>query len=293
MPFLELLEAKIIEFKNVIEFGALLEGRKEVVRLVLLPSDFVKLSEFFNKYYPEFNIKSSTFVMEEVYNTATFDRFQRRIPAIRDLNFEKAVFVGSGQAVNEAWKIEEEGCQNGLTARRYGYPNCCGISYTQISNEKNWLELFLSSSNKFARFDLLSNRFASITAPWLTYHFDYFPCSAECEKTKEICWLNREMLKRSDLSEFVSLTDDHLNGVLIIYEDSIWYIHQNELSNPNKLFNEVLPPLVSKGENSVLKLKGLRLESKSASALINSEWRHTDSGKIGIYVFNNKKCLLS
>ena len=53
MPFLELLEAKIIEFKNVVEFGALLEGRKEVVRLVLLPSDFVKLSEFFNKYYPE------------------------------------------------------------------------------------------------------------------------------------------------------------------------------------------------------------------------------------------------
>ena len=61
----------------------------------------------------------------------------------------------------------------------------------------------------------------------------------------------------------------------------------------NQQFNEVLPPLVSKGKNSGLKLKGLRLESKSASALINAEWRHTDSGKIGIYVFNNKKCLLS
>ena len=92
MPFLELLEEEIIEFKNIIEFGALLEGRKEVVRLVMLPSDFVKLSEFFNQYYPEFIIKSSTFVMEEVYSTATFDRFQRRIPASRDLNFEIAVF---------------------------------------------------------------------------------------------------------------------------------------------------------------------------------------------------------
>ena len=49
MPFLELLEEEMIEFKNIIEFGALLEGRKEVVRLVMLPSDFVKLSEFFNQ----------------------------------------------------------------------------------------------------------------------------------------------------------------------------------------------------------------------------------------------------
>ena len=293
MPFLELLEEEIIEFKNIIEFGALIEGRKEVVRLVMLPSDFVKLSEFFNQYYPEFFIKSSTFVMEEVYSTATFDRFQRRIPASRDLNFEIAVFVGSGQAVNEAWKIEEEGCQNGLTALRYGYPNCCGISYTQISNENHWLEMFLSPSKQFERFDFLANRFASIAAPWLTYHFDYFPCSVECEKTKEICRLNREMLKRSDLSEFVSLTDDHLNGVLIIYDDSIWYIHQHELSNIGRVFNTELAPLVRKAKISGLKLKGLRLESTSASALINSEWLHTDSGKIGIYAFNNKTSLLS
>ena len=81
--------------------------------------------------------------MEEVFTTETFDRFQRRIPANRDLNYERVVFVGLEMAVNEAWDIEEEGCQNGLTARRYGYPNCCGISYNQISNEKLWLEVFL------------------------------------------------------------------------------------------------------------------------------------------------------
>jgi len=287
MPLLELLEEGIIEFKNVIEFGAILEGRKEVVRLVMLPSDFAKLKKFFNQHYPEFIIKSSTFAMEEVFTTETFDRFQRRIPANRDLNYERVVFVGLERAVNEAWDIEEEGCQNGLTARRYGYPNCCGISYNQISNEKHWLEVFLSSSNKFARFDIITNRFASITSPWLTYHFDYFPCSVECKKTKDICKLNREMLNRSDLSEFVALIDVHLTGVLIIFDDSIWYIHLHKLSNYNWQLNTEMAPLVSKRMISGLKLKELRFESESASALINSDWWNTDSGKIGIYVFKN------
>ena len=206
---------------------------------------------------------------------------------MRDLNFDIAVFVGLGQAVNEAWKIEEEGCENGLTARRYGYPNCCGISYTQISNENHWLEMFLSSSKQFERFNFLTNRFASIAAPWLTYHFDYFPCSVKCEKTLKICKLNREMLKRSDLSEFVALIDDHLSGVLILFEDSVWYLHLHELSMGNWQFDQGKDPVVSGGKSSGLKFKGLRLESKSASALINSNWWHTDSGKVGIYVFSN------
>ncbi len=301
MPFLELLEKEIIEFKNVIEFGALLEGRKEVIRLVLLPDDFFTLKEFFEHYFPAFSIKSSTFVMKDVFNTtmeldigwAQFDRFQHRVPSSNDPNGERVVFVGLEMAVNEAWCIEEEECQDELTAHRYGYPNCCGISYKQISKKNLWLDIFLGPSNKFSKFDLLANRFASITSPWLTYHFDYFPCSVKCEKTLKICKLNREMLKRSDLSEFVALIDDHLSGVLILFEDSVWYLHLHELSMGNWQFDQGKDPVVSGGKSSGLKFKGLRLESKSASALINSNWLHTDSGKIGIYVFSNQSDNLS
>ena len=287
MPFLELLEKEIIEFKNVIEFGALLEGRKDVIRLVLLPNDFFKLKDFFEYYFPAFSIKSSTFVMKDVFNTPTFDRFQHRVPSSNDPNGERVVFVGIEKAVNEAWCIEEEGCQDELTANRYGYPQCCGISYKQISKKNLWLDMFLDLPNKFSKFNLLANRFASITSPWLTYHFDYFPCSVKCEKTLKICKLNREMLKRSDLSEFISLIDDHLSGVLIIFEDSVWYLHMHELLMGNWQFDQGKNPLVSGGKSSGLKFKGLRLESKSASALINSSWWHTDSGKVGIYVFSN------
>jgi hypothetical protein len=271
----------------VIEFGALLEGRKEVIRLVLLPDDFFTLKEFFEQHFPAFSIKSSTFVMKDVFNTAIFDRFQHRVPSSNDQNGERVVFVGLERAVHEAWCIEEEGCQDELTAHRYGYPNCCGISYKQISKKNLWLDIFLGPSNKFSKFDLLANRFASITSPWLTYHFDYFPCSVKCEKTLKICKLNREMLKRSDLSEFVALIDDHLSGVLILFEDSVWYLHLHELSMGNWGFDQGKDPVVSGGKSSGLKFKGLRLESKSASALINSSWWHTDSGKVGIYVFSN------
>ena len=152
MPFLELLEKEIIEFKNVIEFGALLEGRKEVIRLVLLPDDFFTLKEFFEHYFPAFSIKSSTFVMKDVFNTAIFDRFQHRVPSSNDPNGERVVFVGLERAVHEAWCIEEEGCQDELTAHRYGYPNCCGISYKQISKKNLWLDIFLGPSSKFSKF---------------------------------------------------------------------------------------------------------------------------------------------
>jgi len=104
----------------------------------------------------------------------------------------------------------------------------------------------------------------------------------------KICKLNREMLKRSDLSEFVVLIDDHLSGVLILFEDLVWYLHLHELSVGNWQFDQGKDPLVSGGKISGLKFKGLRLESNSASALINSNWYHTDSGKIGIYVFSNQ-----
>ena len=123
MPFLELLEKEIIEFKNVIEFGALLEGRKEVIRLLLLSNDIITLKEFFEQHFPAFSIKSSTFVMKDVFNTAIFDRFQHRVPSSNDQNGERVVFVGLERAVHEAWCIEEEGCQDGRTAHRYGYPN--------------------------------------------------------------------------------------------------------------------------------------------------------------------------
>ena len=60
LPFLELLEEELIEFKNLIEFSALLLGHKEVIRLVLNPQSIARLHLFTNQYFPYFLIKISS-----------------------------------------------------------------------------------------------------------------------------------------------------------------------------------------------------------------------------------------
>ena len=78
LPLLQLLENGVIEFKNLIEIGVLFEGRKNVVRLVLAPTGVQNARQFFEHYYPDFFIRLSSFVLEDVFRMTSVDRFQRR-----------------------------------------------------------------------------------------------------------------------------------------------------------------------------------------------------------------------
>ena len=287
LPLLQLLEDGVIEFKNLIEIGALFEGRKSVVRLVLTPKGVQKVHQFFGCYYPDFSIRLSSFVLEDVFQMTSVDRFQRRRLARKGTDGERVVFVGMQSAVDEAWTIEEDECLDALTARFYGYPACCGATYRRIRKGERWLDSFFEPSGHFASFSLLSNRLSSIVQPWLAYHFDYFPCSATCRETLQINRQNREMLARSDLSEFVALTDTHLAAAAILRDECVWYVRLQHLQAGKWSSQPGLDPVIRRDGADCTKLAGLRISGEGASALIGEEWHHTDSGEVRVYMFGN------
>ena len=285
LPFLELLEEEVIEFKNLIEFSALLLGHKEVIRLVLNPQSIARLQLFTNQYYPDFLITISSFVLEDVFNSESFDRFQRRIFHSEDTDKERVLFIGYDAAVVEAWQIEEDGCEDHLTAKRYSYPECCGKTYARISKKERWIDVFFEGLQNYALLNPLANRFAGITNPWLTYHFDYFPCSVNCQHTLDLCRKNREMIIDSDLSEFIPLIDAHLSGVIILFGDSIWYLRLDRMVLKAWASEMGINPIVQSAEKINSKLLGLKLHEHSASAYIDSQWHHTDQTDLKVYVF--------
>ena len=294
LPLLQLLEDGVVEFKNLIEIGALFEGRKSVVRLVLTPKGVQNVHQFFGCYYPDVSIRLSSFVLEDVFqmtmlasNRTYVDRFQRRRPARKGTDGERVVFVGMQSAVDEAWTIEEDECLDTLTARLYGYPACCGAAYRRITKGEGWLDSFFGTSAHFASFDLLNNRLSSIVQPWLAYHFDYFPCSAACGETWQINRQNREMLARSDLSEFVELADTHLAAAAILHDGCVWYVRLNRLQAGRWSSQPGLEPVIRREGAERTRLAGLRISREAASALIGEKWRYTGGGEVRVYLFRS------
>ena len=283
-PLLQLLEHDFFEFKNLIEIGAVLEGRKSVVRLVTTPTEVRNARQFFGHYYPDFFIRLSSFVLEDVFWMTSMDRFQRRIPARNGTEGERVFFVGMRSAVDEAWAIEEDDCLDDLTARLYGYPDCCGRAYHRISKGERWLEILFEAEAYFASFGLVSNRLSSLLKPWLSYHYDYFPCSATCSETLRINQQNREMLTRSDLSEFVQPADAHLAAAVILYDGCVWYVRSDAGRGS---LRPGLEPVIQSDGAECPRLTGLRLSGGAASTHIDDKWRHTDAGEVRVYTFGN------
>ena len=286
LPLLQLFERDIIEFKNIIEFGAVLEGRKGVVRLALTPDKVEEVHRSLNSYYPEFSTRLSSFILEDVSHMTNVDRFQRRIPISGQTEGKRVVFVGPGAAVDEAWDIEESECQDQATARVYGYPDCCGAAYRRIVTGDSWLDAFFEGAQQFSTFNFLNNRPSSTAYPGLGYHFDYFPCSVGCKETLKINRQNREMLSHSDLSEFVELTDEHLRAAVIICNECAWYVWLSQLEAGTWSSYPGLDPIVWKSGCKTSKLSALAICKQSGSALIDEDWYHTDAAALRIYIFD-------
>lgn len=254
-PLLILLENNILEFKNVIEFGALLEGRKKVIRLVLSNDKINIARDVLHKFYPQLFTKLSTFYLQDVFHTNSFDRFQSRVHDVVDSQAEKVLFIGNADAVEVAWGIEESNCSDISTANCYGYPECCGLSYQLYSSIQNtsWIDLYLRKSPGLSTIDFITNRFSSLVNPWIGYHYDYFPCQPDCKKSQVINNFNRLMLLNSDLYEFVKLIDCHLQSTVITQGGYVWYVNNNLYGSNHEYKSDTgLLPVISSSNQSRL-----------------------------------------
>lgn len=220
-----LLGTDVLEFKNIIEFLALVEGEKSVVRLVINNQSYDKLREFCDR----FNLKSvrSNFSLETVRQTNTCDTFQKRVDtdAQASGNVAFVIYIGILEKhLTRAKETDENDCEDVKAAEIFDYPRCCGLAYREIFKiNKNWIDNFFSASPKFARYHMVTNRISSLIAPSLCLHYDYFPCGVGCEASEKIAKQNRSLIKKYGGKSFLHLVEDHLSSVIVIIDKLMWY----------------------------------------------------------------------
>lgn len=287
LPLLKLLESGAIEFKNLIEIGALLQGRKRVVRLVV-PSHQVDITcQFFMYFYPDLSVRLSTFMLQDAFHMTSVDRFQRRVHFSKEVQGERVVLIGMKSGVDQAWEIEEGECTDEQTSEIYGYPACCGAAYQRVAQGYLWFEAFFEKEEPLHSFDMLSNRISSVVQPYLGYHFDYFPCSAQCAETLSINDLNRTMLLNSDLAEYAQYVDEHIYATVVLHHGCIWYVRASHLGGSNLVCRRVFEPVIRNYAGSPMLLKDLRIGSREAVACIDGKWLKTGLDDLRVHTFGS------
>jgi hypothetical protein len=217
---LELYLADRILFKNLVEFSLLLTNRKQVVRLVGnvdLFMDLQRLASVIN-----FTISKSPFMLETVRSTNLGDQFQISTEWNDSKDNDFVIYLGGEDAVLRAIEIESGDCSAEDTASVYGYPPCCATNYQLISDGKNWIEALLGNSTELW-YDYRANKISSLFPPYLSLHQDYFPCSLDCVGSLEKCRSAEQSLKECDLAEMLPHIKDHLSGIFVLYDQTLWF----------------------------------------------------------------------
>jgi hypothetical protein len=114
-----------------------------------------------------------------------------------------------------AINIEDHGNDPSKLGVLLGYPECCVSAYEQISEQIDWLTVFLSNTPRRSVYPFGANRMAYLFGEKSLF-FDYFPCGLTCEAT---CNLSRQMasvLEKYQLSDLlINIKSEMMTPILI------------------------------------------------------------------------------
>lgn len=222
---LKLFESGLIEFKNVIEFLALLTGDKKVVRLVLTREQARQVGNALAQYCANIDHGSSQYVLREVFRSTRWDSFHERfLKATEDNEDVRAHFFGETRFVSLAVEAEDHAADALTLGTLFGIPECCALAYRDSLNASGkWMQVYMRSLKTMSVVDATANRFSSVFGNQMGFHFDYFPCSFDCQKTLQISRANRERLLHFGFDTLVELADANSKGIAIHLNDHVYY----------------------------------------------------------------------
>lgn len=225
MTFLNLYENGLIEFKNVVEFLALLSGDKKVVRLVLTRGQAREVGRALAQYCPNIGQGSSQYVLQEVFKSSQWDSFhERRIKATKEEGDVSAYFFGETRFVALAIEAEDDAADAMTLGALFGIPECCARAYHESLNASGrWMQGYVRSSKSVSIADATANRFSSVVGHQMGFHNDYFPCGFDCDETLQISRANRERLLYYGFDVLVEVADANSTGIAISLGDHVFY----------------------------------------------------------------------
>lgn len=184
-------------FRNYIEFMALISGRKDVVRLSIHDESEAPLRAGLARL--GLACVRSRFRQETSFASALGDSYTSPVPFDQEDRLPYTVMAARDHATAAAaMAVEDDPTAIGGLGELLGYPDCCAASYEEISEHCDWLAVWLRNTPLQPSYDYRGNKLAYLF--WgRTLFFDYFPCSAMCAQTRTISVRTEDELRAHGL----------------------------------------------------------------------------------------------
>ena len=184
-------ELSIIE---KVEICGLLGGAKSIVRICRKIGDVGKLSTAVERLNLSLLRSGVTFI--KGYETSSGQTYGFAVPSGSRANGLTVLYVtrlGDEHLARELSQLEVQGGANVAIGDWLGIPRCCCAQYAKIGRSFNWIDVMLEATNMERDCFGACNQFAReylgvVLKP------DYFPCSFQCEETRRIGLLYRELV---------------------------------------------------------------------------------------------------
>lgn len=198
-----------------VEFLALLTGTKKLVRLVVEADKLLGIQLAVMEAGLKIAISPQELVTCHINQCG--DRFQ----AWGDLtgNMPRAVYISKDQQISDhAAELDLHGNDQSLSVL-LGYPRCCQEAYNPNRYQNWWYHISCMTETRLHLASVM-NRMSRLYSS-ASYLYDYFPCSLNCEFSREIALTNRQMLLTHGCNEIVDNWDRMQAGEFLVFPNSI------------------------------------------------------------------------
>jgi len=184
----------IFNYRNIIESIALLENKKKVMRLVVDNTSFQNIASTMEKL--GLAVVRSGLGLKTSFRTDLGDVYTE----FTDLDDPEAkefmiMVAADADVAKYAVGLEDKGNTPGKLGKLLGYPDCCVSVYEKISEQLDWLTIFLTNTPHRHVYSYGANRMSYLFGEKSLF-FDYFPCGLTCMETCNLSFRMTSILEK-------------------------------------------------------------------------------------------------
>lgn len=172
-----------ISDRNLVEFVALMQNRKKVVRLVMDSWGWIILREML----PSLGLvgDNARFKLETTRTTRLGDQFTIAVPWEESKDQQLLVYLANDHSyIDTAFRLEEVP-EDPALGDLLGYPKCCVTGYKEIVSGRYWVDKITEVSDPKS-LSLYANKLAYLFDGSPSLIPDYYPCSLACKSSANI-----------------------------------------------------------------------------------------------------------
>ena len=209
-------ESQEISINLIPEFFLFSSGKKNLLRFSVEYFDLQKIESFANRHSLHYDY-ASFYVNTNGNNWSTL---VSESPKEQNLNFQKIYIatIGKKKTLVKNCLDAEINFDFEKAGIILGYPDCCVRAYPEIDNYKEKWVSYYFNKHPNSQQNYLNNRTASVYG-YGSFIGEFFPCSLECLKTREISATSERLMKINGYFDIQKLFKSHSKTPIYLNDD--------------------------------------------------------------------------